>query len=283
MSSFGNIIKEELLGLQIKAQCCKNSFITGTEVYAKSRKNELTNAVEAYKEKLLKSKHKKTFFDDETGVGFTVGELDGKKIPLESKRCCPMCRAHLVRGAFLVCGRASVSDSDIHIEMAVPSVEAADVLTEGLAQLDITPKRTVRRGELLLYYKKRSAASDFVAYIGAVSMSFNMMQDYILNQRRVNAVRQTNCDTKNISRSIGAAKIQADAVAAIIKHGDFDELPLQLRETAMLRYQNPSETLEALTELHEGKISRSGVNHRLSKIIEFALQKGYITKKTAIK
>ncbi len=283
MSSFGNIIKEELLGLQIKASCCKNSFITGTVVYAKSRKNEMTDAIEAYKEKLLKSKHKKTFFDDETGVGFTVGEIDGKKVPIQSVKSCPMCRAHLVRGAFLVCGRASISDSDIHIEMAVPSTEAADVLTEGLEAIDIMPKRTVRRGELLLYYKKRSAASDFVAYIGAVSMSFNMMQDYILNQRRVNAIRQTNCDTKNISRSIGAAKIQYDAVAAIIKNGEFDELPIQLRETAMLRYKNPSESLEMLTELHESKISRSGVNHRLCKIIELAAQKGYITKKKAVK
>lgn len=278
MASFGNIIKEELLRLQIKAPCCKTSFITGTQVFAKSRKNELTDAIEAYKEKLTRAKKKKTFFDDETGLGYSVGERDGKPVPVSNARKCPLCHAHLVRGAFLVCGRASISDSDIHIEMAVPSDEAAEVLTESLDEIEIMPKRTVRRGEILLYYKKRSTASDFVAYIGAVSMSFNMMQDYILNQRRANAIRQTNCDTKNISRSIGAAKAQVDAIEAIIKHGAFDDLPIQLRETAMLRYENPSESLETITELHSCKISRSGVNHRLAKIIEFARKKGYILK-----
>ena len=278
MASFGNIIKEELLRLQIKAPCCKSSFITGTEVFAKSRKNELTDVLNAYKERLTKAKKKKTFFDDETALGYTVGELDGKIAPVTNGRKCPMCHSHLVRGAFLVCGRASISDSDIHIEMAVPSDEAAAVLIEPLGEIDIMPKRAVRRGEILLYYKKRSTASDFVAYIGAVSMSFNMMQDFILNQRRASAIRQTNCDTKNISRSISAAKAQLDAIDAIIKGGAFDELPPQLRETAMIRYENPSESLETVTALHSTAISRSGVNHRLSRIIEFAAKKGYILK-----
>ena len=278
MASFGNIIKEELLRLQIKAPCCISSFITGTQVFAKSRKNEMTDAIEAYKEKLTRIKRKKTFFDDETGLGYSVSEADGKLVAVSNAKKCPLCHAHLMRGAFLVCGRASISDSDIHIEMAVPSDEAAAVLTETLDEIDIMPKRAVRRGEILLYYKKRSTASDFVAYIGAVSMSFNMMQDFILNQRRASAIRQTNCDTKNISRSIGAAKAQVEAIEAIIRGGAFDELPAQLKETAMIRHENPSESLEAITELHNGSISRSGVNHRLAKIIEFARKKGYILK-----
>jgi DNA-binding transcriptional regulator WhiA len=278
MASFGNVIKEELLRLQIKSPCCKSSFITGAEIFAKSRKNELTDAILQYKERLLRVKKKKnTFFDDEVALGYVVGEENGKKVPVSSGRVCPFCHSMLVRGAFLVCGRANISGSDVHIEMAVPSDEAADVLCLGLDEIDVLPKRTVRRGEILLYYKKRSVASDFLGYIGAVSMSFNVMQDFILNQRRANAVRQTNCDTKNILKSVSAAEKQVEAINAIISGGAFDELDAQLKETAMIRLQNPSEPLGVIAELHEG-ISRSGVNHRLQKIVQFAMKKGYLLK-----
>ena len=270
MASFGNVIKEELLRLQIKSPCCKSSLVTGVRIFAKSRKNELSDAIEQYTERLMRQKKKKnTFFDDEVALGYTVGEENGKKVPVSSGRICPFCHSMLTRGAFLVCGRANISGSDVHIEMAVPSTESADILCEGLGEIDILPKRTVRRGEMLLYYKKRSTASDFLGYIGAVSMSFNVMQDFILNQRRASAVRQTNCDTKNILKSVGAAEKQIDAINAIISGGSFDELDAPLKETAMIRLENPAESLSVIAELHEG-ISRSGVNHRLKRIIEIS-------------
>jgi len=43
-----------------------------------------------------------------------------------------------------------------------------------------------------------------------------------------------------------------------------------LRETALLRYQNPDSTLDELTLLHSPTISKSGLNHRLQKILEAA-------------
>ncbi len=278
MPSLTNLIKEELLCHQIKAPCCKSSFICGLQVFEKNRKNEMTDKIEAYKAKLSRVRVKKnTFFDDEIASGYTVGEGDGKKIPISSGKLCPLCHAHLVRGAFLSCGRASVSGGGIHIEMALPDKECADILTAPFDEIQITPKRTVRRGEYLIYYKKRDTASDFLAYIGAVDMSFNMIQDFILNQNRSKAIRITNCDTSNIAKTVSASKLQCNAIKAILDKGSFDELSPELRETAMIRYENQSDSLEAVAALHESRISRSGVNHRLAKIIEFAKKKGYIT------
>ncbi len=277
MAGLGDIIKEELLKQQIKAPCCKNSFICGTEVFAKSRKNTMTDAVQAYKARLARVKQKKpSFFDEEIALGYLIGQKDGKPFPVSSERKCPSCGAHLVRGAFLVCGRASVSRGEIHIEMALPDDESVKFFSELLFEVDIPVKQTVRRGERLIYIKKHEVAADFLAYIGAVKLSFNMMQDLILNQRRSRAIRQTNCDAKNIVKAVMAASEHIKAIDAIIEHGAFDELPLSLRETAMLRRQNPSDSLEALAALHENGISRSGVNHRLAKITELAIKKGYI-------
>ena len=49
-------------------------------------------------------------------------------------------------------------------------------------------------------------------------------------------------------------------------------LPGELRETFDLRAAYPDATLAELVMLHSGRISRSGVCHRLKKIIAFAEQ-----------
>jgi DNA-binding protein WhiA len=49
-----------------------------------------------------------------------------------------------------------------------------------------------------------------------------------------------------------------------------DALPEELRELAQLRLENPELSLRELGEALERPISRSGVNHRLRRIQEFA-------------
>ena len=51
-----------------------------------------------------------------------------------------------------------------------------------------------------------------------------------------------------------------------------DELPADLREAAVLRLENPEMSLREMGE--RLSISRSGVNHRLRRILEFAEQLG---------
>ncbi|MBR2473743.1 MAG: DNA-binding protein WhiA [Clostridia bacterium] len=272
--NFGSEIKKQLLLLNIKSPCCKKSFITGAEIFAKSRKNEFTEALSEYKER-LQSKKKRAFFDEQVDIGYQRAEENAEVFPVSHGRVCQYCHAAMLRGAFMVCGRASRGENDIHLEMSMPSERAASVVAQSLAELGIEPKKTVRRGEILLYYKKREAVSDFIAYIGAVSLSFDIINDSIIKERRAVANRQKNCDTTNIMKSLSAAERQTAAISAIIAHGALDELPINLRETAMIRLENPIESLDEITELHRGEISRSGVNHRLARIIEFAKKKGY--------
>ncbi len=276
--NLGDAIKEEILTLHIKSPCCRSSFITGTELFAKSRKNKFTEQIARYKEKLA-AKKRKAFFDEDVEIGYKIGKKDGFSTYV-GKRVCPYCLSMLIRGAFLVCGRASVSTGKkaaIHIEMAVPNQVVAGELSLALAEIDIEPKTAIRRGEILLYYKKRDKIEDFVAYIGAVTKSFDMMNDDILKRANMKANALFKFDNVNIMRSVDAAVRQTKAINAIISAGDFEELPLPLRETAHIRIENPSESLDALTELHGGGVSRSTVNRRLQKIIEWARKKGYIS------
>lgn len=279
--NLGDMIKEELLTHKIKAPCCKASFIAGTVFFAKSRKNKFTDRIAEYKEHLLHKKQRSFFGDEEDGVGYSVVSKDGRP-SLEKGKTCPVCQSMLVRGGFLVSGRASITGGekkkDYHLEMPVPDSETADLISSMLEAIELVPKRTVRRGELLLYYKKRESIADFIAYIGAGNNAVALMNREIEEDNINHIRRHIVCDTNNIQKALVASKKQQDAIEAICKHGSFDELPVELRETAKIRLENPLEPLGVITKLHNGKISRSAVNRRLHKIIEWAEKKGYIIK-----
>lgn len=277
--TFVEEIKKQLLTLNVKSECCKRSFICGTELFAGKRKNAFTDSVREYVEVLSRVKKRRTFFDEDAVKGYVKAEKDGESYPQASGMVCENCLSHLVRGAFLVSGRASKTETNLHLEMVMPSGASREALTELLGNVGLAPKSTVRRGESLIYYKKADTVEDFLSFIGAQNAAFDIMNDVILKAIRCSANRQKNCDTTNLKRAVEAASGQLAAINAIIeKEGSLDGLSAPLRETAKIRLENPIESLEEIADLHVDKISRSGINHRLSKIVSYAVAKGYILK-----
>ena len=61
-----------------------------------------------------------------------------------------------------------------------------------------------------------------------------------------------------------------EAIERLMASGKFDSLPESLRETALLRYRNPDATLDELKNLHHPPISKSGLSHRLQKLLDEA-------------
>ncbi len=273
---FIDMIKEQLLSADVKSQCCKNSFICGVSVFGRSRKNKYSEQINSLLEKLKhKNKKKKVFFEDDIPLGFHENE-DGEKYPV-GKRVCPYCEAHLLRGAFLVCGRASNTDKGVSLEMVMPSEKNAAMVKEMADKIEVSLKSTVRRGEHLLYTKKSQDIEDLLSYIGAVQASFYFMNSKIVKQLLMTVTRQTNCDANNMVKVADAAARQNEAIRAIIRNDAMKLLSPSLRVTAEIRLDNPSEPLERLAELHKEEITKSGVNHRLQKIVSFAVKNGYIT------
>ena len=82
--------------------------------------------------------------------------------------------------------------------------------------------------------------------------------------------RKVNCETANLTKTVNAAFEQIKAIEILNKNGKFDKLDNKLKEVAKLRIENPELGLEAIGKLVNPPISKSGVNHRLKKIIEIA-------------
>jgi DNA-binding protein WhiA len=82
--------------------------------------------------------------------------------------------------------------------------------------------------------------------------------------------RRINCESANIDKTVQAATLQMEAVRRIEETVGLSALPPELQKLARLRLDNPDMSLRDLGEALEPPISRSGVNHRLQRILAFA-------------
>ena len=72
----------------------------------------------------------------------------------------------------------------------------------------------------------------------------------------------------NIDKQIIAGENQVKSINTIIQTIGLDNLSEQLRQTAMLRLENPESSLEELSKI--SGLTKSCLNHRLRKITEIA-------------
>ena len=62
--------------------------------------------------------------------------------------------------------------------------------------------------------------------------------------------------------------MQIQAIEKLIKSGKINELSEDLKKTAYLRLDNPDMSLSELANIADFKITKSGLNHRLKKLME---------------
>ena len=98
----------------------------------------------------------------------------------------------------------------------------------------------------------------------------NMENQFIFKEMRNNVNRRVNCETANINKTVNAASKQIEDIEYIRSCGAFEGLNDILKQTALLRVENPEATLTELGLMHVPSVGKSGVNHRLKKLSELA-------------
>ncbi len=93
----------------------------------------------------------------------------------------------------------------------------------------------------------------------------------IMKDMRNSVNRLVNCETANLNKTVGAALRQVENIRLLEREIGLEQLPPKLQEIAELRLKHQDVTLKELGEMVEsGKVSKSGINHRLKKIDEIA-------------
>lgn len=177
---------------------------------------------------------------------------------------------HFIRGAYLSCGSIADPNKIYRLEFLTVYMNLSNDLSALLGEYISLPRSTVRRGVYALYYKESAAIEDLLTYCGAVRSSLEIMQIKVVKNVRNKINRVTNCETANISKVVNAAVTINNDIALILEKKSIEYLSEDLRELAMLRYNNPEMSIRDLGERLNPPLSRSGVSHRLKRISEAA-------------
>lgn len=185
------------------------------------------------------------------------------------------CRDAFLRGAFLAAGQASSPDKSYRLELSCRSEGLAAELQSLLGTAEINSGVTCRRDTNVVYIKERESIERFLADIGAGNAYYEFVNLMIYRDIRNDVNRRTNFEQANLSKTVNASAEQVAAIRYIEKTAGLCSLPEELREIAKLRVDNPDWTLRQLGEALSVPLSRSGVNHRLERLIRLAEENGY--------
>jgi hypothetical protein len=175
-----------------------------------------------------------------------------------------------IGGAFLSCGSVAEPIKEYHLEFAVPYYNLMNDLTELLTEVGFSVKSTERKGNHVIYMKGSEEIEDIITFMGATMSSIELMNVKILKDVRNKANRIANCDAANIDRTLKASDKQIADIEYISEKVGLENLPADLAEIAEVRLEFPEMSLRELGEALEKPIGRSGANHRLKRISEFA-------------
>ena len=257
----GNVICVEFRtqeSAQKASQILKAQFSLDTEIRERARAGRRFFVICA------KSKAISNFLDeiDSESTSKPLSQIVGFR--------CAECSGAFLRGVFVSLGTVSDPNIGYHLEFSLKQTSRAKLLLEFLVSVDLIPKVINRAGKQGLYYKSSSAILETLYYMGGIKSSFEIPNAGLVRDLRNAENRATNCVTTNISRSVDASRKQIEAIERLRDSGKLAKLSDDLKYTAELRVENPSSPLSELALMHEPPISKSGLNRRITKLIELS-------------
>ena len=206
--------------------------------------------------------------------------LDGfqlkETVPLDFLDDDAKVRSYL-RGAFLATGSVNNPEtSSYHLEIYSLYEDHNQTICEMMNRYGLNARTAKRRSGYITYLKEAEKIADFLSLIGATSSMLNFEDIRIMRDMRNSVNRIVNCENANFNKVADAANRQIESIKYLDKKIGLNNLPVKLQEIAIARMAHPEVSLKELGELVPGgPISKSGVNHRLRKIMEQAEKMGF--------
>ncbi|AYW48499.1 DNA-binding protein WhiA [Tetragenococcus osmophilus] len=177
-----------------------------------------------------------------------------------------------LRGAFMATGSINNPEtSRYHLEIYSVYESHNQDVCKMLNYYDLNARTLERRNGYISYLKGAEYIANFLTLIGATNSMLKFEDVRIVRDMRNSVNRLVNCETANMNKTIDAATKQVQNIQLIEDRVGLSALPDKLQEIAELRLAHPEISLKELGEMiPTGAISKSGINHRIRKINEFA-------------
>lgn len=182
----------------------------------------------------------------------------------------PCCKKAFLRGVFLAGGTVIDPNKNYNLEFLTPYYRLSQSLFAFLNDCGFPCKVVTRQSKYVIYVKNSDVIGDILAFIGAAGAQMELLNVKIEKELRNDLNRTVNSETANLEKTISAAVTQIRAIEKIQRVCGLEQLDDDLKETALLRLRYRDMSLGELGRQFSPPLTKSGVNHRLRRLVKFA-------------
>ncbi len=182
-----------------------------------------------------------------------------------------------LKGAFLAKGTVNdPAKKNSHLEIVSIDNEEILFIQKCMNYFEINARITKRKNYLVCYIKSQESIGDFLYRIGATS-SMNYYENTIITKEiAASAKRSINLDIANQDKTNHAAKEQLKYIEYLTYNYPLEKLDSKLLMVMKVRSEHPEHSLTQLLDIihdeYDPNLSKSGLNHRLRRLKELALE-----------
>ena len=178
-------------------------------------------------------------------------------------------RRAMLRGAFLARGSMSDPNKTYRIEILCKTDAFVKMLVLLMHAENIRPTTRVSDVTWAIYFKKHDEICDFLVILGAVNQMMELQN--IRAQHDVNGMvaRSVNLDNWTVKQQSEASARRTKQLEKLLSSDKANRIPKELLEVAKIPIDNPGLSLTELGRLMDPPISKSGMNHRIQKLLDY--------------
>ncbi len=178
-------------------------------------------------------------------------------------------RRAMLRGAFLSRGSMSDPNRTYRIEILCRTDAFVKMLILLMHAENINPMTRVLDVTWSIYFKKHDEICDFLVILGAVNQMLELQN--IRAQHDVNSMvaRSVILDNWTVRQQSEASARRTKQLEELLKSDKAARIPRELLDVARVHIDNPGLSLTELGRLMDPPLTKSGMNHRLKKLLDY--------------
>ena len=171
-----------------------------------------------------------------------------------------------LRGFFLSCGYIKDPKKEYSLDFFVDNKELADKIYNILLSKKKKIFKTIKKNKILVYLRNSEDIMDILVSMNALKYFFEYEEITIIKNLKNKTIREMNWEVANETKTLNTGNSQIKMIKYIDEKLGLNTLTDVLKEAAMLRLNNPEDSLQSLADMIN--ISKSGIRNRFRRIEE---------------
>ena len=171
-----------------------------------------------------------------------------------------------LRGFFLSCGYIKDPKKEYSLDFFVDNKELADKIYNILLSKKKKIFKTIKKNKILVYLRNSEDIMDILVSMNALKYFFEYEEITIIKNLKNKTIREMNWEVANETKTLNTGNYQIKMIKYIDETVGLNTLTDVLKEAAMLRLNNPEDSLQSLADMIN--ISKSGIRNRFRRIEE---------------